>query len=200
VRLSFLRRVALFVVAAIALVSGLGCASMNRENYIHQKASEIIYERPMPEVWTAAQQMLTEDGYSGRQAPEGWVYITEWKENTGGSLATRTYTRYLVEGRPLGQTKSSIRFVKATRSAGASSAGMGNADPNTHAGMSNLSAGGTSESKISSQNMAQSQEGIGGKTSLASGTRDLEMEWRLLQRIDPQRAKSIEAEAVRKYP
>lgn len=200
VKPSFLVRVALFAIAAVALLVGAGCATMNRENYVHDRAGQIVYERPMPEVWAGTLQMLTEDGFSGRGAEGSYVHVTEWKESEGGSLSTRTYTRYLVEGKQLGQNRSAIRFTKATRNAGASSAGMGNADPNTHAGMAQVGPPTQSNSRLSAQNMGQnSGEGIG-KASLASGTRDLAMEWRLLQRLDPQKARAIEAEALKKYP
>ena len=45
-----------------------------------------------------------------------------------------------------------------------------------------------------------SQEGRGPKSALATGKRDLMMEWRLLQKIDPAKARAIEGEALLQYP
>jgi hypothetical protein len=196
VRASLGARILIAALFVIGLFSMTGCAAQNRETYMRDRAAAFVYQRPMAEVWTAAKQLLADDGYSGREVKGGWVFLTEWKEDVAGASVGGRLTRYLVEGRELGPKQSLIRFTSVLRSTGSASAGIGNADQGTHAGMSSLPVTGGEGTGVPQPG----QEGIGQKAGLDGGKRDLEMEWRLLQKLEPAQAKAIEAEAFREHP
>jgi hypothetical protein len=200
VRASFGARIFLFGLAILGLLAASGCAASNRETFMRERAGEHVYERPMPEVWAAAKQLLTEDGYTGREVQGGWVYVTEWKDASGESSVGSRFTRYLVEGKELGPTRSIVRFTVVMRATGSTGAGAGNTEPSTHAGMAQLGGSGEAGSDPASAVPQPGSEGRGPKSALATGKRDLEMEWRLLKKLDPGKARNIEGEALLKHP
>lgn len=181
---------------ALALPGVSGCAGANRETYMREHAGEHVYAMPMPQVWAAAKALLTEEGYSGREVRGGWGYVTEWKESGSGSSISDNSSRYLLEGKELSPTRSTVRFTKITRSAGASASGLGQSE-STHAGSARMA---MQNADSSAMPAASGTDGIGGKSTLTSGARDLEMEWKLLRRLDPPAASAIEGEAKQKYP
>jgi hypothetical protein len=199
VKTSFGARIFVVALAFIALLGASGCAASNRESFMRERAGEHVYQRPLPEVWEAAKQLLAEDGFSGREVQGGWVFVTEWKEASGESSLGSRFTRYLVEGRALGQARSIIRFTKVLRATGSTGAGIGDTEGSTHAGMAPLSGGGAGSDAPMGVPKPE-QEGRGPKSALATGQRDLEMEWRLLQKIEPAKARAIEGEALLEYP
>lgn len=197
VKSPFRARIHLFALAVLALIAGSGCAASNRETFMRDRAAEHVYERPMAEVWAAAKQLLTDEGYTGREGQGGYVYVTEWKDVSGESSVGSRFTRYLLEGRELGPSKSIIRYTQVMRATGSTGAGIGSTEPSTHAGMASLNAGGESEGGAMP---TSGSEGRGPKSALASGKRDLEMEWKLLQKLEPAKARNIESEAFLKHP
>lgn len=185
---------------AFTLVTALpfvaGCAGVNRESYMHEHGGEHVYDRPMAEVWAAAKQLLSEEGYSGREVRGGWIYVTEWKESGGGSSVASNSSRYLIEGKELSPSRCTVHFTRVVRSAGASSEGLGQTD-NTHAGFAPIGAQNTDSKPLQAPNESA---GMGQKSTISSGKRDLEMEWRLLGKVDPRAQSAIEAQARREYP
>lgn len=194
---SFRARIFLFALTFIALLAGPGCASSNRETFMRERAAEHVYERPMPEVWAAAKQLLTDQGYTGREVQGGLVFVTEWKDVSGESSVGSRFTRYLVEGKVLGPTRSIIRYTQVMRATGSTGAGVGNTEPSTHSGMGNIRPSAEGEGSPMPQ---PGSEGRGPQSALASGKRDLEMEWKLLQKLEPAKARNIESEAFLKHP
>lgn len=194
-------RMAVALAAALALSPAItGCAASNRETYMREHAGEHIYERPLPEVWAAAKQLLADDGYSGREERGGWVYVTEWKESSSSSNVSSVQERFMVEGKELSPSRCTVRFMKITRSSGASGSTLGGVSNNsTHQGMAKLSAG-NAGSEGGPMPSTSTPGGITQQSSLASGKRDLDMEWRLLRKIEPKAAGTIEAQALREYP
>jgi hypothetical protein len=189
-------RIVLFALALLALLVGSGCAASNRETFMRERAGEHVYQRPMPEVWAAAKQLLTDEGYSGREVAGGYVYVTEWKETAGNASVGARFMRYLVEGKELGPARSIVRFTVVQRATGSTGAGIRDTEPSTHSGMAALSTGAGSESSGAPQESAEP----GRKSALATGQRDLEMEWKLLQRIEPGKARAVESEAYLQHP
>lgn len=194
-------RMAVALAAALALSPAItGCAASNRETYMREHAGEHVYDRPMPEVWAAAKQLLADDGYSGREERGGWVFVTEWKESSSSSNVSSVQERYMVEGKELSPSRCTVRFMKITRSSGASGSSLGGVSNNsTHQGMASLS---SASGNASPGNMPATSTpgGITQQASIASGKRDLDMEWRLLRKIEPKAAGTIEAQALREYP
>ena len=193
-------RIILFALAVLGLLAVSGCAAANRETFLRERAGEHVYERPMADVWAAARQLLTDEGYSGRGGQQGWVYVTEWKETAGNASVGARFMRYLVEGRELGPSRSIIRFTAVLRATGSTGAGIGPEDRSTHGGIGNVAGSGEAGAEPKPPMRTSDPEGLGPKSQLASGQRDLEMEWKLLQRVEPAKAGKIESEALLKHP
>jgi hypothetical protein len=163
---------ALMLLAAVALAA-TGCAARQREAYIQDKAHEHVYRAPLAQVWPHARALLQEKGYSLREAPGGFEAQTEWLQTSAASSLGTTFQRYLVRGRERGPGLSSVEFYKMVRS---ESRGADNVDE--HGGRG----GGMATTAASNQSVL-----------------DLEMEWELLQRVDPEAAKAYQAEADQKF-
>jgi hypothetical protein len=192
----------------LALALAPACAGAARDAYVHEQAAKVVYERPADDVLTAAKALLAEEGYSGRAAAGGRVFVTEWREQIAGSAIAATYTRYLVEVREVAPGRTVARFLRSTRSAGASGQGVGQAGAAQMAGMSSLhtESGASRDNAVPEGPSAAARGGtglVGGpeeRAALLDGKRDLEMEWRLLGRLAPDRARALEAEAHAKSP
>jgi len=128
------------------------------------------------------------------------VYVTEWKDTSGASNVGSRFMRYLVEGRELGPSRSIIRFTAVLRATGSTGAGIGPEDRGTHGGIGNVAGSGEAGAEPKPPMRTSDPEGLGPKSQLASGQRDLEMEWKLLQRVEPAKAGKIESEALLKHP
>lgn len=199
-RTSFGARVVLVALALLALLAASGCAASNRDTFVRERAGEHVYNRPMAEVWAAAKQLLTDDGYTGRESKGQWVYVTEWKDADGQASVGSRFTRYLVEGKELGPNKSVVRFTQVLRATGSTGAGVGDTERSTHSGMASMRGSGEAGADATGGVPQSGQEGIGPRSALATGKRDLTMEWRLLQKLEPTTAGAIESEALRKHP
>lgn len=183
------------------------CAGSQKNALIHDRTSAFVYSRPMEEVWTQARQMLHGMGFSMRESkPERgpWLMVSEWKGEAGGGNVSTVYTRYLVEGRKLGEARAQIRVTQFTRSPNASGAGTGAGENNTHQGIMKLDAG-------KSQALEDSGTGVptfntGGSNALhaearpMAAKRDLDFEWNLLRKLQPAQAQEIEAAAIQLEP
>jgi hypothetical protein len=105
-----------------------------------------------------------------------------------------------VEGRELGPNRSIVRFTAVLRATGSTGAGIGPTDPNTHGGIGNIAGSGEAGADAQAPIRTSDPEGRGARSQLASGRRDLEMEWKLLKRLEPAKARNIESEALLKHP
>lgn len=163
--------------AALALA---GCSSSLRNNYMRDEASRHVYRKELVEIWPVVHQVLKERGYSWRENPGRFVLETEWRESGGGTLGVTTSSRFLVEGVRVASGGVALRVTRLDRTS--QSIGVGYTDGVV-------------------RNPRDRAAAING--SSASGTlptekrssRDLELELVLLQRIDPEAAARLEAEA-----
>lgn len=175
---------------ALAVVATAGCSAWRRENHLRDRAGQHVYQQPLEAVWPQAMQLIREEGYTGKEVPGAFLYQSEWKEELAGAVTH--YTRYLVEGRPAQGAGCTVHFIKVTRSSGGGAPGGARQaeDINLESARSPGSQAGMAGSE---QNKAAPLSA--GATPPRGGSRDLMMEWRLLQRVDPERAGAIEAEA-----
>ncbi|HYH94780.1 hypothetical protein [Hyalangium sp.] len=162
---------ALLVVAALALTTG--CAANRRETYLQEKAGTHVYRLPIAEVWPKAKEVLTEEGYSVMEAKGGFEMQTDWMMQGAPSSLGTSYARYLIRGIEKGPGQCSVEFLKQNRVEA-----QGAHDPNNN----NQSVGGEPPPA----------------TNATGLTRDYALEWKLLQKVDPETAKAWEAEAAQK--
>ena len=159
--------------SALLLVAALslttGCAASRREAYLHDKAGAHVYRKPVAEVWPKAKELLAEEGYSVMEAKGGFEMQTDWLMQGAPSSLGTSYARYLVRGIERGPGQCVVEFHRQNRV----------------------------ESKAAHDtSTGGSQDALGTDTNTL--TRDYAMEWKLMQRADPEVAKGLEAEAAAK--
>lgn len=162
---SSLGSTALLLVAVLALSTG--CAANRREAYLHEKAGTHVYRQPIAEVWPKAKEVLTEEGYSFKEAKGGFEMVTDFQTQGAPSSLGTSYARYLVRGIEKGPGQCSVEFIK--------------------------------QSRVESQGAHDTNTGKAAEVSASNSTnRDYDLEWKLLQKADPEAAKALESEAAQK--
>ncbi|MCP3136172.1 hypothetical protein [Pyxidicoccus xibeiensis] len=159
---------ALLMLVAVSFTTA-GCAGRRREAFLHDKAREHVYRKPIAEVWPQALALLKERGYSFRAGKEGFEASTEFKmEGAPSSLGT-TYVAYLVRGIQKGPGQCSLEYWKriSTESRGADNTTGRRTEVNDAAP----------------------------RTDTGNFNRDEELEWELIQKVDSESANALKAQA-----
>jgi uncharacterized lipoprotein len=156
----------LSVVLLAVSTLAVGCASTRREAYIQDKAMQHVYRKPIAEVWPQLRSMLQEKELEMREAPGGYEISTDWQMVGAPSSLGTAYVRYLVRGKQPTPAMCAVEIYKQNRT----EAGPGPVDAQTN----------------------QRRE-IG--TDTTNMSRDMELEWELLQRVDPEGAKALREDA-----
>jgi uncharacterized lipoprotein len=153
------------VLLALATLA-TGCAASRREAFVQEKASQYVYHKPMAEVWPQVRMLLKEKDLPIREAPGTFEISTDWHMVGAPSTLGTNYVRYLVRGKQPTPAICAVEIFKQNRV----ESGQGPMDART------------------------GQRGSLGNDS-TNLQRDMELEWELLQRVDPEAAKSLRAEA-----
>ncbi|RKH00856.1 hypothetical protein D7V97_29745 [Corallococcus sp. CA053C] len=164
------RAAALLVVSALALAF-TGCAARRQQQFLEDKAQGHVYRKPIVEVWPEALALLKDRGFSMMKGTEGFEAQTEWLQTSAASSLGTSYARYLVRGYERGPGQSAVEYRRQERS---ESRGAANTDGRTSDPME-------TEPKANSSQMV----------------RDTALEWELLQKVDPDAATALKAEAVK---
>jgi hypothetical protein len=173
----------------VVLLLLVGCTAQRRGNYLRDRAGEHVYKQPLSEIWPRVQAVLEERGYSWREKPRSFILETEWKENGGGTLG-HSYTRFLVEGLRLKSGGSVLRVLRNDASSQPTAVHYaGRTGPITSAKAANNALIDAANSNTTGMTAPQ-----------RAAYRDLELEWDLLQAIDPEAAAALEADAQARYP
>lgn len=202
------------VLASLAVLLP-GCATMQRENFVRERAGEYVYDKPLDEVWPHVRALLVAQGYVPVARSEPNQLDTEWREETAGGSGATTWSRYRVVGSETGG-QSKVVFLKNTRSGGSGmpaaprddldNAGTGGEDKGTRktatagrytqgereGGDADYDARPTEETRPDSLRAGTRKDPV-------TGTRDLAMEWLLLQRVAPEAASTIYSDAEAKF-
>lgn len=159
---------ALLVVAALSLTTA-GCAARRKEAFLHDKAREHVYRKPIAEVWPQALALIKEKGFSLRGGKEGFEVQTDFKMVGAPSSLGTTYEAYLIRGIQKGPGQSSIEYWKRI----------------------------SSETRGADNTTGRPAErnDSGPRTDTGNFNRDEELEWELIQRIDSESASSLKAQA-----
>lgn len=168
------------LVVAIAS-STLGCATFRKEALRKEGASAYVYPKPIEKLWPDVQQHLKDEGY-GLRAGQGYTLVTDPKETSPGS---GQWITLLVQGKAMDPGHSILRVFKKARGG----SNLGGAQPEAVANSSIVTA---------TQTEAQMNAGQPTPAIATAGlARDTELEWKLIQKLDPQGAEQISAEADR---
>ncbi|GMU00691.1 hypothetical protein KH5H1_48110 [Corallococcus caeni] len=162
------RASALLVVSVLALAFS-GCAARRQQAYLEDKAMGHVYRKPIAEVWPAAVALLQQKGFSLMKGQTGFEATTEWLMTSAPSSLGTAYARYHVRGTERGPGQCSVEFRRQDRSESRA------ADDTSGRG----------------KDMGESAVGAGNSQM----KRDSELEWELLQKVDPDAASALQAEA-----
>lgn len=183
-----------------------GCAALQRETRARELAGNYVYERPLAEIWPHVAALLIEQGHTPRETEQPYVLQTDWKAEVAGSPTSGIFSRYLVVGKD-GGGRSSVRFHRSTRRsehADRNITDVRHDRPVTKDQQGGRSAEqaryGDTDTGSALEHEEEQVAEIAGRRSTTgapepSGSRDLQMEWLLLQRVDPEGAAKIFAQA-----
>jgi hypothetical protein len=193
-----------FRAVALAALS-LACSGVQRDTFVRQKAAEYVYPLPVEKVWPHVRALMDEQGYSYREDGSGRALTTEWKEEMSTSRIAASWSRYLVEARTEGTTRTAIRFIRFSRSAGGGDGAL--REPNQ--GISTPQEepihdpGEGQMAAVDSASRGDPDTRMGDLTRKSvsdrganNGIRDTKFEWLLLQKVEPDVARGIEAAAT----
>jgi hypothetical protein len=172
------RRILAAAAAVGVLMLGAGCAALREENRIHDATREYTYPQPGWKVWPSVMSYVTAKGYSYKTHPTQLALVTEWKEAFHGSRVASSYSRLLVQVRPGPNASSSVQILEQTVFTG----GKGRptmAEDTQPEVLANANAGAEGDPR--------------GMRRVVS--RNLAMEWELLQQLQPQDAQALAARA-----
>lgn len=163
------RVAALLVVSALALVT-TGCAARRQQAYLEDKAGAHVYRKPIAEVWPQALALLKEKGFSVQTGAKGFEAVTHDLQVSAPSSLGTTFARYLVRGVERGPGQCTVEFHKYERS----------------------------ETRGATDTQGRGRD-LGENPAMGASTaqfkRDHDLEWQLLQRVDPDAATALQAEA-----
>ncbi|QSQ23676.1 hypothetical protein JY651_01435 [Pyxidicoccus parkwayensis] len=169
---------------ALAALALAGCSGSLRHNYMRDEASRHVYQKELAEIWPVVHQVLKERGLSWRENPGRFVLETEWRESGGGTLGPTTSSRFLVEGVRVASGVA-LRVTRLDRTQQAIGVGYTDGVVRNSREAAAASESSTASGKLPTENRS---------------SRDLELELVLLQRIDPEGAAKLEADAKRAHP
>jgi uncharacterized lipoprotein len=158
------------LVLLAAVTLAAGCTASRRQAYVEEKTQQHVYRKPIAEVWPQVRLLLKEKGFPMREAPGAYEISTDWQMVGAPSSLGTSYVRYLVRGKQPSPVLSTVEVLRQNRT----ESGQTPVDPRSG-----------------------QRRDIGNDTS--SLVRDLELEWELLQRVDPEAAKALQAEAEKAF-
>ncbi|MBZ4422125.1 hypothetical protein [Myxococcus sp. RHSTA-1-4] len=174
------------VCLAIAMLMVLtGCSGSLRKNYMRDKAAEHVYRKPLAEIWPRVHEVMNDKGYSWRENPGRYVLETEWRESGGGTLGPTTSSKFLVEGVSRADGGCVLRVQRLDRTTQEIGTNYTDGVVRTRTERAVAISGGGARSSLPTQQ---------------TFARDLQMELELLQRIDPEAAARLEADAKSAHP
>lgn len=163
-------RLPMVVMALLVAFLAQGCAALRKGQRVHELAGRHVFRnKSLDDVLPAVQVLFSERGYSGRQGAGVGAIVTDWQEGPGGmTRLPGTFTRYLAAGRELPEG-CEVKVFKLT---------LTSKGRNAPVEVYNVE--------------AMLRRGFGGDAS-----RDLDLEWELIKRVEPDVAAEIEARAGR---
>jgi hypothetical protein len=187
------------------LLMGLLLACAGKSKTLREQAGEHEYAQPLEDVWPAARGLLKDQGFSVRDDGK-FTMATEWRERYQRSGRTSGWERYLVRGWNVAPLRSTIRIYRQMRTHG----GMLSESPDTalpdNVVDNNATIGLIAQPEyVFGEDPAEDSERAQAsrdaeRNNLLSGSvereggpvativRDLDMEWALLKRTEPELA------------
>jgi hypothetical protein len=191
--------------AALAVLLGggvglAGCASTRQHQAVVEEMYEYVYPRPLEAVWPEVERFISEEGYPPRKGEEQGLLISDWKMSFQENRVASAAERVVVEGRPLNRANSEVRIYRESFM-------RGNRGPMTirenHNGSQVLVLTWDDENPLEydpiyfAHKAGQERDPMLKPPKNVNHVvkRDVELEWRLLQRMEPKEARRLEEKA-----
>src|SRR3954468_24447594 len=103
---------------ALATLGLAGCASprpVDREAFIREQMAAMVLPRSLDEVWPAARELLSEQGFNGVDEPGTLQYESEWREAAAPERFAGKLVRYRAQGIRLPESQSRVVFTRFVR-------------------------------------------------------------------------------------
>ena len=180
--LSFATRVGQCLsVLAFAALTG-GCAGSMPERLLKARTGAYVFHHPAPDVESTARALLTDCGFHLIAADQGGIIRTSWRPIIDDEQFATTYERYIVVVKRLSPEHCRVEAIKLS----VSTLGMETAHPYS-----------LSKNVATGRNGNNSTYGKG-KAALPMGkpsvSRDLDMEWKIISRKEPERARLVQSD------
>ncbi|MEP7122526.1 MAG: hypothetical protein ABJE95_16510 [Byssovorax sp.] len=170
----------LSLVGALALVSG--CAGSMSEKLREARTGAYVFHHPAPDVAAAARALLEDSGYQVLAGDGSGVVRTDWHPILDDEQFATTFDRYFVVVQRLSPQHCRIAAIRQS----ASTMGMEEAHPHS---LSHTEGTGRNQNNVTYGK---------GKDALPMGSpvnhRDLDLEWKLIARAEPDRARLVESD------
>jgi hypothetical protein len=189
------RAFAIRLLLGAGVVLSSGCATVRQQAVVEQMY-EYAYARPLDEVWPEVRRFVAEEGYPPLESPGQYVVISDWVTSFGENRIASSAERIFVRGVPLNRANSEVRIFRQTRM-------LGNKGQPSYRERNN-----GSSLMVLTADEASPLDGSGGsgfrlgapRTQNRVFTRAVDLEWKLLRRLDPEDARRLEELAARGEP
>jgi hypothetical protein len=173
----------LWIAGVAALTAAqAGCVATSeamKDRLKHSLVGNYVYDQPIEVIWPEVQRLLKDAGYAAKETPDAFVLITDWQV-ADGSMVSGHSSRYLVQGKRIDVGRCIVRFMRHES--------IADSMPE------HVTAGAAAFSTRAAAGLGEMRRASGGMQA----SRDLAMEWKLLERVRPEAAAAIDLEAGRR--
>lgn len=189
------------------LMALTGCATLRHQDALYREAERHVYAEPIEKVWPQLVNVVSAEGYPPRKGDREFILVTEWRNDTMESRVVSSMSRIYAEGYRVDERSSMVRIFRQTVFTGNKGA-MTARENQVSGGLTVAAAGDYSaplEDPIQLNHMLNSSADHTPLTRTPaqmsrSFSRDGELEWKLLQRMDASAAEAIEARITASSP
>jgi hypothetical protein len=187
------------------LVALTGCASAHHRDALYEEAHQHVYTQPIEQVWPQVVKLVAAEGYGHRKGNEEFILVTEWRSDMQESRVVSSASRVYAEGYRLSDTASAVRIFRQTVFTG----NKGEMNPHENAFNGSLTVGGAGDLSPFADDPVKLNQFLGTSADhtpltrapaqlTRSFSRDGELEWKLIQLVDDESAKTIEARVAQR--
>ncbi len=177
-----------------------GCATLRHQDALYREAERHVYAEPIEKVWPQVVNIVSREGYPPRKGNQEFILVTDWRNDMMESRVVSSISRIYAEGYRVDERSSMVRIFRQTVFTGNKGA-MSARENQFSSGLTVAAAGDLSpfaEDPIKQNQFLNSSPDHTPLTRAPaqmtrSFSRDGELEWKLLQRMDADTAEAIEA-------
>src|SRR5215218_4910296 len=169
----------------MVLALGGGCARVEPRQALWNDAGRFVYPRPLEQVWPEVEVFLAEKGFPGRKVQGQYVLLTEYREYFHESRIASGFIRYYVDARPLSPVSCEVRILRHVMFTG------GKSKPTLKEQLDPERL--VRRVYVEQSHWSNTPPDPAARLFARSFNRDLQLEWALLQRLEPRAAAALAA-------